>query len=156
MLSYTYRDVSAENLFNIFSFVYSSQPIRLCVSFLHVWEKRYVQSEAISCVTKWLLFTELRNLGMYKINRKHHGKCFVQFLSTCYNLWIKTVRSHFPWSNLYLLHDIAISECNTAISECKYGTVLHGCTRSLFELLFLNHFRCCLSYNKQLITLKVV
>jgi hypothetical protein len=27
-----------------------------------------VQSEAISCVTKWLLFTELRNLGMYIIN----------------------------------------------------------------------------------------
>jgi hypothetical protein len=48
-----------------------------------------------------------------------------------------------------LLHDIAISECNTAISECKYGTVLHGCVRSRFELLFLNHFRCCLSFNKQ-------
>jgi hypothetical protein len=45
-LSYTYRDLHAENLFNIFSFIYSSQPIRLRVSFLHVWEKRYVQSEA--------------------------------------------------------------------------------------------------------------
>jgi hypothetical protein len=44
--SYTYRDLLAENLFNIFSFVYSSQPIRLRVSFLHVWEKRYAQSKS--------------------------------------------------------------------------------------------------------------
>jgi hypothetical protein len=46
VLSYTYRDLLAENLFNIFLFVYSSQPIRLHLLFLHVWEKWYLQSEA--------------------------------------------------------------------------------------------------------------
>jgi hypothetical protein len=35
-LSYTYRDLLTENLFNSFSLVYSSQPIGLRVSFLHV------------------------------------------------------------------------------------------------------------------------
>jgi hypothetical protein len=63
------------------------RPIRSRVRFFfHVCEKRYVQSEAISCVTKWLLFTELRNLGIYIINKKQNRKCFV--------------RMHFPWSNL--------------------------------------------------------
>ena len=53
---------------------------------------------------------------MYIINRKHHGKCFVQFLFTriikftrsqrLARSWIKTVRAHFPWSSLYVFPQI--------------------------------------------------
>jgi hypothetical protein len=42
----SYLELLTKNLFNICSFTYSSQPIRLCVCFLNVWEKWYVQSEA--------------------------------------------------------------------------------------------------------------
>jgi hypothetical protein len=115
LISYTYRDLLAENLFNIFSFVSrllfpTNQIVRIVSSRVrktirpirsrvqagsfNMWANQYVQSEAISFLVKWLLFTELRNLGIYIINKKHHGKCFVQ---TVY-------RAHFPWSNFYLFY----------------------------------------------------
>ena len=58
------------------------------------------------------LFTAMNQtdkcLSVYTIKRKHHGKCFVQFLFTR-NIkltrsfsWIKIVRTHLTWSNLYL------------------------------------------------------
>ena len=63
------------------------------------------------------------NLSIYKINKLYHGKCFVRFFIHSLsrirkltrslrslarfllrlNSWIRIVRAHFPWSNLYLL-----------------------------------------------------
>ena len=62
------------------------------------------------------------NLSIYKINKLYDGKCFVRFFIhslSCIrkltrslrslvrflirlNSWIKIVRAHFPWSNLYM------------------------------------------------------
>jgi hypothetical protein len=93
--TYTYQDLLTGNLFNIFSFVYSSQPIRLRVSFFHrpirptrsrvrtgffhVWGKtiRPIKSYFMGDKMALIYWIEKsRNI----MNKKQHGKCFVRFL----------------------------------------------------------------------------
>jgi len=113
------------------------------------------------------------NFSISKINKLHHGKCFVWFFIhslSCIrklthflcllvrfpillNSWIKIVRTYFPWCNLYLAsctHWNVLSLPLTHIEKVK--TMIFPYTGKSISLLYLliTHFETFFLYYQNL------
>jgi hypothetical protein len=91
--SYTYQDLITENLFNIFSFVYSSQPIRLRVSFSHVSKTRPIRSYFMCNTMSFIYWIEKSRCVYNKQKTAWKVLCTVSIRS----LWSQTL-SHNSYS----------------------------------------------------------